>query len=255
MRVLLDYKEIKPVNPQGNQTWIFFGRTDADAPILWPPDVKSRLIGKDPDAGKDWRQEEKEAIEDEMVGWYHWLNGHEFEQTQGDSEGHRSLVCCSSMAPHSSTLAWKILWTEEPGGLQSMGSLSRTWLSDFTFTFQFHALEKEMATHSSVFAWRIPGTGAPGGLPSLGPHRVGHDWSNLAVAVLQFMGLQRVRHDLATEQQHDSNSRFSWNKRIFAKFSVMGDKTWQLWLTFSQSYHTAYEQAELEAPRNRTAYL
>ena len=79
------------------------------------------------------------------------------------------------MAPHSSTLAWKILWTEEPGGLQSMGSLSRTRLSDFTFTFHFHALEKELATYSSVLAWRIPGTRKPGGLPSVGSHRVRHD--------------------------------------------------------------------------------
>ena len=79
------------------------------------------------------------------------------------------------MTPHSSTLAWKIPWTEEPERLQSMGSLSRTRLSDFTFIFQFHALEKEMATHSSVPAWRIPGTGEPGGLPSMGSHRVGHD--------------------------------------------------------------------------------
>ena len=79
------------------------------------------------------------------------------------------------MASHSSTLAWKIPWTEEPGELQSMGSLSRRRLSDFTLTFHFHALEKEMATHSSVLAWRIPGTAEPGGLPSMGSHRVGHD--------------------------------------------------------------------------------
>ena len=75
------------------------------------------------------------------------------------------------MATHSSTLAWKIPQMEEPGGLQSMGLLSRTRLSDFTFTFHFHALEKEMATHSSVLAWRIPGTGEPCGLPSMGSHR------------------------------------------------------------------------------------
>ena len=86
------------------------------------------------------------------------------------------------MAPHSSTLAWKTPWMEEPGRLQSMGSLSRTWLSNFTFTFHFHALEKEMATHSSVLAWRIPGMGEPGGLLSMGSHRVRHDWSGLAVA-------------------------------------------------------------------------
>ena len=79
------------------------------------------------------------------------------------------------MATHSSTLAWRIPWTEEPGRLQSMGSQSRTRLSDFTFTFHFHALEKEMETHSSVPAWRIPGTAEPGGPPSVGLHRVGHD--------------------------------------------------------------------------------
>ena len=79
------------------------------------------------------------------------------------------------MATHSSTLAWKIPWTEEPGRLQSMRSLSQIRLSDFTFTFHFPALEKEMATHSSVLAWRIPRMGEPGGLPSMGLHRVGHD--------------------------------------------------------------------------------
>ena len=79
------------------------------------------------------------------------------------------------MAPHSSTLAWKIPWLEEPGRLQSMGSLSRAQLSDFTLTFHFHALEKEMATHSRILAWRIPGMGEPGGLPSMRSRRVGHD--------------------------------------------------------------------------------
>ena len=81
-----------------------------------------------------------------------------------------------AMAPHTSTLAWRIPWTEEPGRLQSMGSLkSRTRLNNFTFTFHFHELEEEMATHSIVLAWRIPGTEEPGGLPSVGLHRVGHD--------------------------------------------------------------------------------
>ena len=87
------------------------------------------------------------------------------------------------MAPHSSTPAWKIPWMEEPGRLRSMGSLRVRRLSDFTFTFHFHTLEKEMATHSSVLAWRIPGTGEPGGLPSMGSHRVGHDWSDLAATM------------------------------------------------------------------------
>ena len=85
------------------------------------------------------------------------------------------------MAPHSSTLAWKISWMEEPGGLQSMG-LQRVGLSDFTFTFHSHALEKEMSTHSSVLAWRIPGMVESGGLSSVGSHRVRHDWSDLAGA-------------------------------------------------------------------------
>ena len=97
------------------------------------------------------------------------------------------LVSEKAMAPHSSTLAWKIPWMEEPEKLQSMGSLRfrhdwATSLSLFTFTFHFHALEKEMATHSSVLAWRIPGMGEPGGLPSMGWHRVRHDWSDLAAA-------------------------------------------------------------------------
>ena len=85
----LDSKKIKPVHPEGNQSWIFIERTDAkvEALILWPPDMKTQLMGKDPDAGKDWRQEEKGMKEDEMIGWHHWLNGREFKQTLGDGEG------------------------------------------------------------------------------------------------------------------------------------------------------------------------
>ena len=93
----LDCKEIQPVHPKGDQSWIFIGRTDAEAetPILWPPDVKNWLIWKDPDARKDWRQEEKGTTEDGMVGWHQWPNGHEFEQTVGNGEGQGSLTCCS----------------------------------------------------------------------------------------------------------------------------------------------------------------
>ena len=88
---------MKQVNPTGNQPWIFITGTDAEAeaPILWPPDAKRRLTGKEPDAGKDWRQEKKGVTEDEMVGWHHPLNEHEFEQTPGDSEGQGSLACYS----------------------------------------------------------------------------------------------------------------------------------------------------------------
>ena len=93
----LDSKEIKPVNPKGSQPWIFIGRTDveAEALILWPRNAKCQLIGKDSDAGKDWGQEEMGATWDEMVGWHHQFNGHEFEQALGESEGQGSLACCS----------------------------------------------------------------------------------------------------------------------------------------------------------------
>ena len=94
---VLDCKEIQAVNPKGNHSWIFIGRTDAEAetPIIWPPDVKNCLIWKDPEAGKNWKQEEKGTTEDEMVRWHHWLNGHEFEQTPGVGDGQGGLVCCS----------------------------------------------------------------------------------------------------------------------------------------------------------------
>ena len=93
----MDCKEIKPVNPKGNQSWVFIGRTDAEAetPILWPPDVKNQLIGKDLDAGQGWRQKEKRATEDKMVGWHHRFTGHELEQTLGDGEGQGGLARCS----------------------------------------------------------------------------------------------------------------------------------------------------------------
>ena len=93
----LDSKEIQPIHPIGNQSWVFIGRNDAEAetPIVWSPYVKSWLIGKDPDAGKDWRQEEKGMTEDEMVGWHHWFNGPEFEWTLGVGDGQGGLMCCS----------------------------------------------------------------------------------------------------------------------------------------------------------------
>ena len=91
----LDSKEIQPVHSKGNQPWLFTGSADAETPILWPPDAKSLLIGKDPDAEKDCSQELKGATENEMVGWHHQFNEHQFEQTPGDSEGQGSLACCS----------------------------------------------------------------------------------------------------------------------------------------------------------------
>ena len=104
--------KIKPVNPKGNQSWIFIGRTDAEAktPILWPPEAKSWFIGKDTDAGQDWKPEEKGMTEDGMVGWYHWFDGHEFEQALGVGDGQGSLVYCSPWGHKESAMTE---WTEQ----------------------------------------------------------------------------------------------------------------------------------------------
>ena len=110
-------QEIKPGSPKGNQSWIFIGRTDAEAEtsLLWPPDAKNGLNGKDPDAGNDWRQEEKGMTEDEMVRWHHWLNGREFEQALGVGDGQGSLACCSPWGCKKSDKTEQLNWTG--GGL------------------------------------------------------------------------------------------------------------------------------------------
>ena len=110
----LDSKEIQPVHPKGNQSWIYIGWIDAETetPILWPPDAKNCLIGKDPDAGKDWRQEEKGMTEDETVGWHHGLNGHEFEWTLAVGDGEGSLACCSPWGCKESDMTEQLHWTE-----------------------------------------------------------------------------------------------------------------------------------------------
>ena len=133
---LLDSKKIKPVNPTGNESWIFIGGTGAEAEgaILWPPDAKSQLTGKDPDAGKDWRQEEKGIIEDEMVEWHHLVNGHEFEQTLGSGEGSGRLVC------------------HTVHGVRK----SQKWLSDWTTT------TTEICTFGCLFPKTLPCLPTPG---------------------------------------------------------------------------------------------
>ena len=132
----LDYEDIKPVNLKGNQFWIFIGRTDAEAPILWPPDRKSWLTGKDPDAGKDWRQKETRLTEDEMVGWHHWLNGHEFEQALGDGESQGSLACCSPWGCkesdmtewlNNSTITGVLLSSDKKGWKKKPGIFLKKW--------------------------------------------------------------------------------------------------------------------------------
>ena len=110
----LNFKEIKSVSPKGNQLWIFIGKTDAEAeaPIFWPPDVKSWLIWKDPDAGKDWRREEKGTTEDEMIGWHHRHDGHAFEQASGVGDGQGSLACCSPWGSKESDMTEGLNWTK-----------------------------------------------------------------------------------------------------------------------------------------------
>ena len=124
----VDCKEIQPVHPKGDQSWVFIGRTDAEAetPILWPPDMKNWLIWKDPDAGKVWRREEKGTTKNEMVGWHHWLNGHEFEWTPGVGDGQGGLVCCS------------------PWGLKELNTAE--WLNGTDFIFRkYYMHERKIA--------------------------------------------------------------------------------------------------------------
>ena len=110
----LDCKKIKPVSPKGNQSWIFIGRTDAEVetPLLWPPDAKNWLTGKNPDAGRDWRQEKKGMTEDEMIGWHRQLNGHEFEQALGVGDGQGSLASCSLRGCKELDKTEQLNWTE-----------------------------------------------------------------------------------------------------------------------------------------------
>jgi len=127
----LDCKEIQPVNPKGNQSWIFIGRTDAEVetPILWPSDVKNWVIGKDPDAGKDWRQEEKGVTEDEMIGWHYRVDGHEFEQAPGVGDGQGSLACCSPWGyKELNTTEW-LNWTKVKKTNLTRSHRSRKWKS------------------------------------------------------------------------------------------------------------------------------
>ena len=114
----LDCKEIKPVNPKGNQSWMFIGRTDAETPILWPLDAKNWLIGKSPDTEKDWRWEDKGTTEDEMVRWHHQLDGHEFEHAPGIGDRQGSQACCSPRGHKELDMTERLNWTESQYSLQ-----------------------------------------------------------------------------------------------------------------------------------------
>ena len=169
----LDCKEIQPVNPKGNQSWIFIERTDAEAEVpissslLWLPVAKNWLIGKDPDAGKDWRQE-KGMTEDEMIGWHHWLNGHEFEQGLGVGDGQGSLACCSPWGCKESDTTEPLNWWKGTLGYviapalewfipvaQMIKNLPAMWETGVWSLGWEDPLEEGMASHSSVLAWRI----------------------------------------------------------------------------------------------------
>ena len=125
----LDCKKIQLDHPKGTQSWIFIGRTDAEAPILWPPDANGWLIWKDPDAGKDWRQEEKGTTEDEMVEWHHRLNGHEIESTPGVDDGQGGLVFCSPWGHKESDM------TEQPNQTDTL--ICSSWICYFKILFIF----------------------------------------------------------------------------------------------------------------------
>ena len=143
------------------------------------------------------------------------------------------------MAPHSSTLAWKFSWMEEPGWLQSMGSrrVGHDWATSL-LTFHFHALEKEMATHSSVLAWRIPGMGEPGGLPSMGSHRVGHDWSDLAAAAVSHLAYYPQGSSMLSQMQ-DFLLLYGWILFQCIKVKVKSLSRVQLFVTPWTAAHQA----------------
>ena len=125
----LDCKEVKPVNPKGNQFWIFIGRTDAEAetPIFWPPDAKKWLLGKDPNTGKDWRQEEKGMTEGEMVGWHHWLDRHEFEQAPGAGVGQGSLACWSPWGWKELDMTEQLNWADVNSWFIEVPDAGKDW--------------------------------------------------------------------------------------------------------------------------------
>ena len=165
---LADLGASQPVHSEGDQSWDFFGRKDAKAetPVLWPPHAKSWLIGKDPDAGRDWGQEEKGTTEDEMAGWHHWLDGNEFEWTLGVGDGQGGLACCSSWGCKKSDTTERMNWTELV--VQMVKNLPAVHQTQVRSLGQEDTLEKGMATCCSILAWRIPWTEEPDGPQLMG---------------------------------------------------------------------------------------
>ena len=154
----LDCKEIKPVNPKGNQSLICIGRTDAEAetPILWSPDAKNWPIGKGPDAGKDWRQEEKGTTEDEIGGWHHQLNGHEFEQSLGAGDGQGGLACCGSWGHKELDMTELLNWTDsidKPSWWKGSWKWTKLSWRDPLFFFSVNSVQSvQSLSHVQLFA-------------------------------------------------------------------------------------------------------
>ena len=149
----LDCKEIQPVHLKGDQSWVFNGRTDAEAetPILWSPHAKSWLIGKDPDAGRDWGKEEKGTTEDEMAWWHHWLNAHEFGWTPGVSDGQGGLRCCDSWGHEELDMTEWLNWTE--GNKYSLeGQMLKLKLQYFGYLMQ-----RGDTLENTLMLWKIEG--------------------------------------------------------------------------------------------------
>ena len=155
----LDGKEIQPVHPKGDQSWVFFGRTDAEAetPILWPPDAKNWLFGKDPDAGQDWGQEEKGTTEDEMVGWHHRLDGRESEQAPGVGDGQGSPACCSLWRHKEPDVTERLNWTEVYSRYLAFRHCFWLWVVFSRASFQLpHCFVASYQTAWKTSVFRLP---------------------------------------------------------------------------------------------------
>jgi len=141
----LNSREIKPVNRKGSKPWLFTGRTDAEAeaPILWPSNAKNWLTGKDPNAGKDWGQEEEGVTEDEMVEWHHRLNGHEFEQTLGDGEGQGRLACCSPWSCKELDTTYQVNNIYMPGTVEGLVRQQWTTQPKAVLSCSFHSTQMD----------------------------------------------------------------------------------------------------------------